>query len=346
MAHNANTEDYQRLALRYVTTAEAEPAEAMGKFADFWRNVSLARDSAPQTDADRAFHLVALATSLIDYQMPYAPQDQAEALLNRGRALLDEALSLDESCHDALRMRTCLDLPSFDERLAFLVEEKDRVRSSCMFAALPPVGATGERAELSSHLAMAPYLRWLAAMADHALVCGHCHASVNYCHELLKLDPSDQSDVRFTLALSLAKLEDQDGFDNIGSLLDPGFGPVAWDDAWMLIARMALAYKSYRLRDARRCLDDLLSLYPNARKSLVRQAELPDGLFARVRMVPYSEDELVVALSEATVLTQEGAEEYGQGPFGMWIVDELVGRDRIRLGDLRQMGLGKRGGAQ
>ena len=61
--------------------------------------------------------------------------------------------------------------------------------------------------------------------------------------------------------------------------------------------------------------------------ALMRQTELPDGLFARIRVAPASDDELILALSEATVLTQEGAEEYGQGPFGMWIVDEVVKND-------------------
>ena len=345
MAHNANIEDYQRLALRYVLTAEADPSDAMGRFAQFWRNASVERDSLTQTDADRAFHLVALATNIIDYQMPFVPESQADALYNQGRAMLDEALSLDPNCHDARRMRTCMDLPSFDERLAFLAQEKERVHEGCLDAAETLMDGSEERAELASQLAMNPYLRWLAAMADHALVCGHNRSCLNYCHELLKLDPTDLSDVRFTLALCLAKLEDLDSLNNMGHLLDPGFGPIAWDDAWTLIAHTALAYKAHDLREARRYLNNVHSLYPNAAKVLIRQSELPDGLFARIRVAPYTEDELMLALSEATVLTQEGAEEYGQGPFGMWIVDEVVRKGGIGPSDLPQFNPGKRGGA-
>lgn len=351
MAYNANTEDYQRLALRYVTSAKVGPAEAMAGFADFWRNVSSERHAQLQTDADRAFHLVALATNVVDYQLPFAPESQADALLNRGRALLDEALSLDPDCHDARRMRACMDLPSFDERYGLLVEGKDRVFANCSVEADTLGSLDEERTELAKHLAMAPYLRWLAALADHALVCGHNHSCVNYCHELLKLDPADNSDVRYTLALCLAKLEDRDALDRIGELIDPSFRPVTWDDAWSLISRMAIAYKAHDLREARHHLSTLLSLYPNANKLLIRQSELPDGLFARIRTFPFSEDELLIALSEATVLTQEGAEEYGQGPFGMWIVDEVVRADRLGPGGLgpgnpRGIGMGKRGGAQ
>lgn len=346
MAHNANTEDYQRLALRYVMSADTDDHEAMGRFAQFWRNASSTRDTLEQTDSDRAFHLVALTTNLIDYQAPFASEAQADALYAQGRAMLGEALSLDPNCHDARRMRSCMDLPSFEERLSFLAEEKDRVRESCLDTIERFADEAEERSELAAHLAMNPYLRWLAAMADHALVCGHNRSCLAYCHELLDLDPTDLSDVRFTLAICLAKLEDEDGLNNMRQLLDPGFAPIAWDDAWTLLARTALAYKAHDLRKARRHLNDVLSLYSNAAKVLVRQAELPDGLFARIRVTPYSEDELMLALSEATVLTQEGAEEYGQGPFGMWIVDEIVQRGGIGVAELRKLGLNKRGGEQ
>ena len=346
MAHNANTEDYQRLVLRHVTAAETAPADAMRDFASFWQRAATQRDSLAQTDADRAFHLVALATNTVDYQLPFVPEAQVEPLLGQARTMLDEALSLDPACHDALRMRTCMDLPSFDERLAFLAQEKDRVRASCEEAAEALPQTTDERRDLAFHLAMAPYLRWLATLADHALVCGHNRSCLDFCHELLALDPTDISDVRFTLTLCLAKLEDEEGLNGLSSLIDPGFGPMTWDDAWTLIARAALAYKAHDLREAGRRINDLLTFYPNARNALVRQSELPDGLFARIRVAPYSEDELVLALSEATVLTQEGAEEYGQGPFGMWIVDEVVRRDHLSPADLAKLSRGKRGGAQ
>ena len=329
MAHNANTEDYQRLALRYVTADGSDPAAALASYSRFWRDFSNDRDALPQTDADRAFHLVALATNTLDYRLPFATDSQVDDLLNRGRNLLDEALSLDPNNFDARRMRFAMDSPSFDERLAFLAENKDEVKRVCTEAAAETHGEENEeRAELAAHLAMAPYLRWLAALADHDLVCGHNRSCLNHCRELLELDPTDLSDVRFTLSLCYAKMEDEDGLAHIADLIGPGMGPVVLDDAWSLISRMALAYKANRLHDAQRCLDEIVAIYPHAEETLMRQAELPDGLFARIHVAPYGEDELILALSEATVLTQEGADEFPQGPFGLWIFDTLARRRR------------------
>ena len=326
MAHDANTEDYRRLALRYVTETDTNPSEAMAGYSRFWRDFSGNRDALPQTDADRAFHLVALATDVLDYRLPFATDAQVDDLLSRGRNYLDEALTLDPNCFDARRMRFAMDSPSFDERLAFLTESKDEVRRICLDAATEMHDDQNEeRSELAARLATAPYLRWLAALADHALVCGHNHACLNYCLELLKLDPTDISDVRYTLALCYAKMEDYESFERMGDLIGPGLGPVVLDDAWSLIAALALAYKRHGgVRKSLRCLEEILAVYPTAPAVLMRQAELPDGLFARVHVTPYSEDELALALSEATVLTQEGAEEYHQGPFGLWIIDQLT----------------------
>ena len=53
----------------------------------------------------------------------------------------------------------------------------------------------------------------------------------------------------------------------------------------------------------------------------MRQRELPDGVFARFPAPPYSEDELIVALSEGTVLLLEGREQGGRGPFGLWVAE-------------------------
>lgn len=347
MAHNANTEDYQRLALRHVMAEEADPAQAMASYSRFWRAFALDRDSLPQTDADRAFHLVALAANILDYQLPFAMDTQVDGLLNRGRTMLDEALTLDPNCFDARRMRFCLDSPSFDERYAYLTENKDEVGRICMDASAEArTDENDERADLASRLATYPYLRWLAALADHALVCGHNTSCLALCRELLELDPSDLSDVRFTMALCCAKAEDPDGLDRMRELIDPGSGPLLFDDAWTLTARMALAYKTNHLADAAHILDEICTLYPRAEKALERQAELPDGLFARIHAAPYSEDELILALSEATVLTQEGADDYPMGPFGMWIVDTIVRRRARGAGPIPPEKQQKRGGSR
>ena len=66
MAFDPKREDYQRLALRFAHELDAgDPMIAARSFASFGRRFAQDRDSLPQSDSDRAFHLVTLATDLI-----------------------------------------------------------------------------------------------------------------------------------------------------------------------------------------------------------------------------------------------------------------------------------------
>lgn len=326
MAHNPKREDYQRLALRFARELDGgRPSDAARAFVSFGRRFAQSRDSLPQTDADRAFHLVVLATDLVDYKLPFATDDQAEKIIGRGKDLLDEALSLDPACFDALRMRSSTEAPNVEARYAFLASRADEVRAACEEERERAADERDEeRAALAASLAMRPYWRWLASMAEEALICGRNHDAVRAAEQLLANDPYDVSDVRFTLAYALAKLEDERGLDELarrygtlGSLRPP-------DDAWMLIARMALAHKRCDLPGARRELERLVATYPGAAATLVRQIELPDGEFARLAVAPYGEDELTLAVSEGIVLFQEGSERSGKGVFGAWVAREAA----------------------
>ncbi|MFR3998841.1 MAG: response regulator receiver protein, partial [Paratractidigestivibacter faecalis] len=131
MAHDPRREDYQRLALRFVRTIDPQDPAAAREFTDFGRRFAQERDSLPQTDADRAFHLVCRATELIDYKLPFAEPDQAAELIRHGQSLLDEALSLDEKCFDALRMKSGPEVAGLDARHEFLVKREPEVRADC-----------------------------------------------------------------------------------------------------------------------------------------------------------------------------------------------------------------------
>lgn len=326
MAHNPKREDYQRLGLRLAHELDDEaPSAAARAFASFGRQFAQNRDSLPQTDADRAFHLVTLATELVDYKLPFASDEQAEQLIRRGKDLLDEALSLDPLCFDALRMRSSTEAPNVGARYAYLASMVDTVRSSCEGERDRAAEERDEeRAALAASLAMRPYWRWLASMAEEALICGRNHDAIAAAELLLASDAHDISDVRFTLAYALAKLEDGRALDelsrrygSLGALRPP-------DDAWMLIARMALAHKRCDFAGARRELKRLVDTYPHAAEALVRQVELPDGEFARLSVPPYGEDELTLAISEGIVLFQEGNERSGKGVFGAWVAREAA----------------------
>lgn len=329
MAHDPKREDYQRLSLRFARELDGgDPAGAARAFASFGRRFARDRDSLPQSDADRAFHLVVRATQTIDYRLPFATDEQAPKLIQRGKDLLDEALSLDPLCHDAVRMRTSCEAGSVEERYRFLAERAESVRAACEVsrdAALE--GLSGERARLAADIAMRPYWRWLASMAEEALICGRNHDAIDTAERLLEEDPHDISDVRFTLAYALAKLEDENGVEALGrryaaiSPLRPD------DDAWIVIARIALAHKRCDFSAARRLLARLVDTYPGAVTTLVRQSELPDGEFARLRVPAYGEDELILAVSEGIVLLQEGNDREGRGVLGSWIAREAARLD-------------------
>ena len=211
MAHNPQREDYQRLSLRFARELDqGDPVAATRAFASFGRRFAQDRDGLPQSDADRALHLVARAAEVVDYQLPFATDEQAPGLIQRGKDLLDEALSLDPDCHDAMRMRSSSLTPSIDERYRFLAERADDVRRSCEQARDEAADQLdGERRALAQSIAMRPYWRWMASLAEEALICGRNRVAVDAAEKLLASDPRDISDVRFTLAYALAKLEDE-----------------------------------------------------------------------------------------------------------------------------------------
>ncbi|OFK22147.1 hypothetical protein [Olsenella sp. HMSC062G07] len=357
MAFDPHREDYQRMALRFVRTLDGQEADdALRAFAHFGRLYNQESDLLPQSDEERSFHLMADAAHLIDYELPFADDADAEGIVSRAHTLLEEALSLDPANADARRMRQAALIVGFEPFYAFLLEGQEQVRLQCEERRERALcEGNHERSSFGAFLALAPYLRWLASLASKALICGHNHAAVDACERLLALDPSDAADARFTQALALAKLEDATGLDElerrVGAMdLDRPRRP---QDAWLQLSRCALAYKQDDLARARSWLHGVCEGYPQARATLYLQKELPDGVFARLALPPLSEDELIVAVSEATVLLQEGRDRRGRGSFGAWVMDEvakeLSPRERRELDELRdaqvQDGRGEGGSA-
>lgn len=323
MAFDPQREDYQRLGLRFAASLDgSDAATATRAFANFGRRFSQDRDSLPQTDEDRAFHLVVMAAGIIDYQLPFSDPQVGEKLIQRGHQLLEEALSLDPTCYDALRMKAAADSISFDDYHAYLAQHAGEVRSHCeQRQSQAASAADGERARLAADLAMRPYLRWLATEAEQALICGRNREALVATSEMLELDPTDAGDARFTAALAYAKLEDEQGLDALAEHT-AAHAYRTPDDGWMQLARIALGHKAHDYARARSALQVLLETYPNAAETLIRQNELADGVFARLAVLPYSEDELILAVSEGTVLLQEGRDPDGRGVFGRWIAEE------------------------
>lgn len=320
MSFDPHQEDYQRLGLRYARTlSSTDPFQATRALAGFGKRFSQSRDSLPQSDGDRAFHLVVQATEIIDYQLPFVADGTGGPLIDRAASLLSEALALDPDCHDAIRMKAAIELDSFEGYYRFLTDGVDNVHSACKLAL---TSGTSEDVTLENDLAMRPYIRWMASLAARALVCGRYRACIDTCLRLLDEDPADQADVRRTAALAYAKLEDDEGLDELSARFDVPLDGSFRTDAWFLLSRMALAHKAHDMDAAHALLERCLATYPHAATTLTRQDELPDGVFSRIVVMPHSEDELILALSEAEIILEEGRDLSDLGTLGSWIAED------------------------
>ena len=213
---------------------------------------------------------------------------------------------------------------AFDARYQFLHEHEDEVGASCSAAAKSAIAdASPSAPSLRPTLPCVPTCDGLPRW-PRSLICGRNRETIRLCERLFSLDPHDTADARFTLALAYAKLEDDQGFDALVarySQLSPYRAP---DDGWMLLSQLSLAHKRNDLDTARQVLGRLVKVYPDCEYVLVRQSELPDGAFARVLVTPYSEDEMVLAISEASVVFQEGYDMTGRGVLGAWLAREVT----------------------
>lgn len=325
MALDMHMEDYLRLSLHYAATSTpANPFEAAQAATVFANRYQKNRDQLEQTDADRAFALALKAAEIIDYQLPFAGEDAGHALIDEARKYLDEATGLDATCWDAKRMLAAAGAGSPNEYQHYLTSHKAEVKAACEKAYAHPALKDPDMVELEQMLALRPYLRWLASEAGIALVCGRYRLCVNLCEAALSLEEGDPADVTFTLALALAKLED-------GVALERALAhhPRANNCAWFDLARMALYFKMGNVEEAHTCVRKIIASYPGAEVILALQNDIPDGIYARILVEPGSQDELILAVSEATVLLQEGCDAHERGTLGSWLagLPEIEGAD-------------------
>ena len=326
MAFNPDREDYDRMVVRFMEDLRDRNVDDLDieqEVASFGRRYAQERDSLPQTDVERAFHLVATATSIIDYELPFADDDTADQLVKQASNLLDEALALDPNCFDARRMKAAATAPTFEAHYVLLKQAYDATCDACLAEAKAAVKEMGgEIGNLVARIALRPAVRLLATLASKAVICGHNHEAIKWYKRALELDPLDEGDIRFTAAIAYAKLEDEEGLEQLArDSRALGVGrPHDEDDAWVLISRMAIAYKQRDLTAARTVLKHIIKVYPNAALTLIAMHELPDGVFARLYVEPFSEDELIMAVSECTVLFQEGVDREGHGSLGAWAI--------------------------
>ena len=137
--------------------------------------------------------------------------------------------------------------------------------------------------------------------------------------------------------------------------------PTNWDAQRMLTALTADSNEEYvqylvskcdevehdlALKIAGHYLRILARSCPHAAEALYFQTEFPDGVYARVNVGTGSTDELVLALSEATPVLQEGLGAPDNASFAAWVATNDIVRSQIDERILRaaEQGLPFKGG--
>ena len=336
MAFDPKKEDFDRLFIHHlIETGATEPPNSQ-QFNSYVAHFSDNPDTLITSDEDKAFHLMAQAVEKIDYLLPTVNELEGKPLELDSQKLLARACELDPHCFDALRMHQAMACTALEDHFQYLVEQEEEVHQICIEKGTAAAkGVSEEFAEAVVELAMRPYYRWLSALATRALLSGRTKAAIFYGQKLFSLDPTDFGDIRFTLALAYAKLENIDGLAKLEKQYETVFPPRPPDDAWMALARMALAFKENNREYANDLLDKLLARYETGALTLFMQRDLPEGEYARLNVEPYSEDELILAVSEAAVLLQEGNDFTGRGIFGRWLGGEIERRYPARIKDFQ-----------
>lgn len=319
MAFDPIQEDALRLVLRSMQRDRVYPLENQAYVEDALERFGTDAGSLIRSDEDRSFHLTARATEIIDYRAPFMSSDEAaDAAVANAEALLTEAAELDPKNSDAARMLMALRAPSNEEYVRFLAESADAQVDA--WRALSAQARDPYDREFAADLGLRPALRWLNALSSRALIAGHYTQALAAVERSLELAPADPGDCRFTGMIALAKLErGQEALEEFYENHAQAFLSLRAMDPWTLIARMACAYREFAFDEADRLMAYLVDRYPRAERALYYQTEFPDGVFARVHVEPGSEDELILAISECTVLLQEGLGAPDNAPFAVWV---------------------------
>ena len=336
MAFDPIQEDCLRLILELLRREHIYPLDNAAVIERGMTQYQRDPNALVKTDRDRSFHLVAKAAELADYRVPFlTDEDQINKEDDRAEAILREAVELDPKNWDARRMLTAICANSNDEYVSYLLDNRAAVEHD--IEKLVESADNPYDEEYAQDLGKRPYLRWLAALSSRALIAGQYKLSLDAARDLLEIAPDDPADVRYTAMLALAKLEcdiaDLKAFkaehprafaaSPIQSRRPDRSEPR--QDAWSLLAQINVLYRAFDFEGASHVLRLLLRTYPHTSQALFYQAEFPDGLYARVNVMPGSQDELILAISEATPLLQEGLGAPENAGFAVWLANhELV----------------------
>jgi hypothetical protein len=206
---------------------------------------------------------------------------------NHLSASCDRALELDEGCADARLLLALVADVQPDDTLGLLLELDHALDDE-----LGPLASSGTD-DLWGDVFVRPRLRVRAAIARECLDTARYRMAQHFCQDLLDVSASDELGARLTMALALARLEDEEAFD----ALDVRFERRG--NAWSHLARTILMFKLDRLGAARRALHGFDSLCEGGAYALLRPTYVDTYLPDRPSFAPGSFDEATLATHEA-----------------------------------------------
>ena len=337
MAFDPLQEDFLHIVLQSSSAKTSKGTPDQLGIADLFEQYQKDPDALIKNDINRARHLVARATMQLDYEAPfYTEEEQAQKAIASAEKLLKQAFELDSKNLDAQRMLHALKSTAVSEHLDFLLEHEQLAQKQFDEAALQVNASSTVFEHDLAILHTRPALRWFASIAQKAFIAGRYQLSLDYCNKALALDPSDVADVKYTAMYAMAKLEYslKDLMAFAGQYIDLD-APRC--NAWLMLAAIAISYKNLNMDVARTFLEKLFDSYPTAARVLRLQGELPNGIWHRVNVHPFSEDELIQALSEAMPLLQEGLGAPLSAPFALWLAMNPLVEAHLDESDLKEI---------
>ena len=289
--------------LKKAVAADATLAHDPARLTELSRRALRSPDTLVADDEDRAFlaldKAVARARQDIDDEldaMYYDPEGSAArgpSRLPRTHALLTRCIELDPHCYDARTLDILVRCETSDEALAELDAIEAEARAWCHARAELFDGPVPDAWDA---VFLRPWLR-LKSRAVDLLVQMSCYREARArAEEMLAFAPADGQGIRHTLALILARLEDEEALTRLDAAYDRE------GSCWMHLARTVLLYKLGRTDAARRALIGMAELCPGAAYYLAYPTYVPPYLPDRPLFTPGTDQESLFATYEGDFL--------------------------------------------
>jgi hypothetical protein len=217
--------------------------------------------------------------------------------------------ALSSSCKEAAAISPeCTDA----RLLIILVEESDsdkRLDDMYELAKSAPTGDNKHRPDAWDDVFAHPRLRLRDAIARALVESSRYRMAQQTCEQLLSDSPSDALGARRTLALVLARLEDEEGLNDLdGRYPDQ-------DNLWINFGRAMLLYKLGRMYPAQRALRGFDKLSRGGAYALLRPVFVEPYLPDRPQTKPGSFDEAIQLMHDAETIIDDtpGFVDWTQG---------------------------------